>query len=99
MAKFPSNVALAVKALKAIDAPVYDHLRGEHGCEFIIGAELRTNDDKLVCDYYQETIKERVVSGKVINAFGIDQRIHVILARYGLRAEWVNPGQVAVYSK
>lgn len=91
------NTRTAINQLKKINAPVYDHLAGEGGCEFIIGAELRTNDDTLFCDYYQEEVREQVVDGKVINAFGIRQDVADIIDKNGLFAEWRNPGQVAIY--
>lgn len=88
----------AANALKKINAPVYDHLAGEYGSHFIIGAELRTNDDVRFCDYYQEEIKEGYdINGNIINAFGIRQDVADILKANGLYAEWINPGQVGVY--
>jgi hypothetical protein len=92
-----ANTKLAVAALNAINAPVYDHLAGENGCEFIIGAELRDNNDVLFADYYQTDIREAVVGGKITNAFGVRQDVTDILEANGLWSEWVNPGQLAVY--
>lgn len=92
------NVKKAINALKKINAPVYDHLAGEYGAYFVIGAELRDCDDVYFCDYYHEEIRESVVDGKVINAFGIRQDVHEILDANGLYAEWINAGQVGVYT-
>ncbi|AFU88190.1 hypothetical protein CcrColossus_gp320 [Caulobacter phage CcrColossus] len=90
--------------LLKLGAPVYFHLAGEHGTHFIIGAELRDNDDSLFCDYYQEDVRERwdredvpVAERKILNAQGIKTEVHDVLKKHGLYAEWINPGQVGVY--
>lgn len=94
----PEHVGTAIAELKTIDAPVYDHLAGEKGCRFVIGAELRHRDDRYFCDYYGYEIREQVYAdGKIVNAFGIRQDVHDILAKHGLTAEWWNPAQVGIY--
>lgn len=100
------NTRKAITALKKINAPVYDHLAGVHGCEFIIGGELRTNDDEYFADYYQETIRERwdrtdvpISERRVINAFGVRQDVVDILDANGLWSEWINAGQLGIYQK
>lgn len=100
----PKNVLAAADELLALDAPVYLHLAGEHGSVFIIGAELRDSEDTHFCDYYQEELRERfdrtdvpIADRKILNAFGIRTDVHAILAKHGLWAEWINPGQVGVY--
>lgn len=88
----------AATALKKIGAPVYDHLEGENGAYFIIGAELRDDKDTYYCDYYQYQVKEQLDgNGEIINAFGIREDVHKILSKHSLFAEWINPGQVGVY--
>ena len=93
------NTKAAIADLKAINAPVYDHLAGEHGCEFIIGAELRTDGDMYFADYYAEEIREQIIDGKIINAFGVRQDVIDILEKHGLWSEWINPGQLGVYQQ
>lgn len=88
----------AVTELKAINAPVYDHLEGERGVHFIIGGELRTGDDQYFADYYQEQVWEHVDdSGKIVNAFGVRQDVIDILDKYSLFSEWINPAQLGVW--
>jgi hypothetical protein len=86
----------AINALKKINAPIYE--RKEYGAEFLLGAELRTNDDKLFADYYREEIREYMRDdGKIINAWGVRQDVHDILAKNSLRTEWINGGLVGIY--
>lgn len=93
-----SQAQAAAEALKSIGAPVYDHLAGEHGAHFILGAELRDDKDSYFADYYQSEVREHLnKDGKIVNAFGIRQDVIEILEAHGLFAEWINPGQVGVY--
>lgn len=100
----PKNVLAAADELLVLDAPVYQHLAGEHGSVFIIGGELRDSEDTYFCDYYQETLRERfdrtdipMLERKILNRSGIRTDVHEILDKHGLYAEWINPGQVGVY--
>jgi|TARA_Y100000310_G_C20698487_1_gene827449 hypothetical protein len=94
----PQHARRAFTALVAIDAPVYNH-GPDNGTEhFILGAELRDGDDKYFADYYQNELREYIdESGRIHNAFGIHDAVHAILDKYGLYAEWINPGQMGIY--
>lgn len=88
----------AIDELKELGAPVYDHLAGENGANFIIGAELRNSEDRYFADYYGEEIREYIDdNGAVINAFGVRQDVIDILDHNNLRSEWINPAQLGVY--
>jgi hypothetical protein len=84
------NHRLAFNALKKIGAPVYQRSDIEN---FQISAEGIAGDydrDTLWADYY---------SGMNIPDwdFGINPLITDILRKYGLHAEWINPGEIGVY--
>ena len=84
------NHRLAFNALKKIGAPVYERSDIEN---FQISAEGIYDDydrDTLWADYYD---------GRNIPGwdFGINPLISDILAKYGLHAEWINPGEIGVY--
>lgn len=94
----------AADELLALGAPVYLHLAGENGAHFIVGGELRGNDDVLWCDYYQEYNVERWSTDdkndptrRILDQDGIKTEMTDILDRHGLFCEWINPGQVGVY--
>jgi hypothetical protein len=84
------NHRLAFNALKKIGAPVYERSDIENfqiSAEGIAGPYDR---DTLWADYYD---------GHAIPGwnFGINPLIDEILAKYGLHAEWINPGEIGVY--
>ena len=84
------NHRLAFNALKKIGCPVYERSDIEN---FQISAEgIRGEYDNDTCwaDYY---------SGQNIPdwEFGINPLITNTLAKYGLHAEWINPGEIGVY--
>ena len=84
------NHRLAFNALKKIGCPVYERSDIEN---FQISAEGIYDDydrDTLWADYYD---------GRNIPGwdFGINPLISDILAKYGLHAEWINPGEIGVY--
>lgn len=79
------NMRYAYNALKKIGAPVIDH--GEEN--FYISAE--NNVTEIWADYYMMGM-----GGKFVDDFGVNQRINRILDRYGLFAEWQNPGCLCV---
>jgi hypothetical protein len=90
------NARNAFTALEKLGAPIYD--RAEYGAHFILGGELRTNDDHYFADYWQEEIKEHVnEAGQIVNAFGIRQDVIDILNANDLYAEWINGGMVGIY--
>lgn len=69
-------------ALENIGAPVF--VRDER---LYISAEQ--NDEEIWADYYME-----FAAG--LDDFGVNHKINKILAKYGLFAEWQNPGCLAV---
>ena len=84
------NHRLAFNSLKKIGCPVYERSDIEN---FQISAEGIYDDydrDTLWADYYD---------GRNIPGwdFGINPLISDILAKYGLHAEWINPGEIGVY--
>ena len=79
------NMRYAYNALKKIGAPVIAH--GEEN--FYISAE--NNVKEIWADYYMMGM-----GGTFVDDFGVNQRINRILDRYGLFAEWQNPGCLAV---
>jgi len=80
------NMRYAYNALKKIGAPVIDH--GEEN--FIISAE--NNVTEIWADYYMMGM-----GNTFVDDFGVNKRINRILDRYGLFAEWQNPGCLAVH--
>lgn len=84
------NHRLAFNALKKIGAPVYERSDIENfqiSAEGILG---EYNRDIMWADYY---------SGMNIPDwdFGVNPLITNILRKYGLHAEWINPGELGVY--
>jgi hypothetical protein len=80
------NMRYAYNALKKIDCPVID--RGEEN--FDISAE--NNVTEIWADYYMMGM-----GGTFVDDFGVSKRINRILDRYGLYAEWQNPGCLSVW--
>jgi len=80
------NMRYAYNALKKIGAPVIDH--GEEN--FYISAE--NNVKEIWADYYMMGM-----GNTFVDDFGVSKRINRILDRYGLFAEWQNPGCLAVH--
>lgn len=91
----------AWKELLALGCPVIRHGARHDEGYFVISAEHRTIDDSLWADYYQEEVREQWNEDrtKILNASGIRTKVHDILSKYDLYAEWVNPGMVAVYDR
>ena len=79
------NHRLAFNALKKIGCPVYERSDIEN---FQISAE--DNRDYVWADYYE---------GDYLDGyeFGVSPKITKTLAKYGLHAEWINPGELGVY--
>lgn len=80
------NMRYAYNALKKIGAPVIDH--GEEN--FYISAE--NNVTEIWADYYMMGM-----GNTFVDDFGVNKRVNRILDRYGLFAEWQNPGCLAVH--
>jgi hypothetical protein len=79
------NYRNAVKALEKIGAPVIDH----GGDEIYISAE--NNSTEIWAHYYM------MGSGcTMLDDFGVNHKINAILDKYGLFAEWQNPGCLAI---
>lgn len=79
------NYRNAYNALKKIGAPVIDH----GGDEFFISAE--NNVTEIWADYYMMGM-----GSSFVDDFGVNKKIGAILDKYGLFAEWQNPGCLAV---
>lgn len=79
------NHRLAFNALKKLGIPVYERSDIEN---FQISAEHE--ESHKFCDYYD---------GYRINdwEFGVSPAIFNTLRKYGLHAEWINPGELGVY--
>jgi len=82
------NYRNAVKALEKIGAPVIDH----GGDEIYISAE--NNIDEIWADYY--AMGDGYTCGGQLDDFGVNKKIGAILSKYGLFAEWQNPGCLAI---
>jgi len=83
------NMRYAYNALKKIGAPVIDHGEGN----FMISAE--NNVETVWADYY--AMGDGYTCGGQLDDFGVSKRINRILDRYGLFAEWQNPGCLNVH--
>jgi hypothetical protein len=83
------NMRYAYNALKKIGAPVIDH--GEEN--FMISAE--NNVKTLWADYY--AMGDGYTCGDQLDDFGVNKKINAILDKYGLFAEWQNPGCLNVH--
>ena len=75
------NYRNAFNALEKIGAPVFER----DDCLFI---SAESNYDEIWADYY-----DRYGS---LDDFGVSKKINAILDKYGLFAEWQNPGCLAV---
>ena len=80
----------AFNALKKIGAPVYERSDIEN---FQISAE------GIMGEYDRDTLCANYYDGHSIPdwEFGINPLITKTLAKYGLHAEWINPGEIGVY--
>jgi hypothetical protein len=79
------NFRKAFNALEKIGAPVFENEDGM----FISGED---NCDEIWADYYD--CMHWAHDGWL---FGVNGKINKILDKYGLFAEWVNPGLLGVY--
>jgi hypothetical protein len=77
----------AFEKLLALGAPAYDH-RGCDGTQFIIGGELRNDDDVYYADYDRSVIRTRN---------GLRPDVNDILEQHKLRAVWLDAGSCGVY--
>ena len=80
------NYRNAFNALEKIGAPLIDH----GGDEFYISAENNVNE--IWADYYMMGYP----ACSMLDDFGVNHKINAILDKYGLFAEWQNPGCLAV---
>jgi hypothetical protein len=76
-----ANYSRAFRALEKIGVPVI-----EDGEYFRIDAEAENSFQ--FCDYYNEFGQWD---------FGVSPEVSETLAKYGLHAEWINPGELGVY--
>jgi hypothetical protein len=76
----------AYNALKKMGVPVY--VRDDMDGRFQISAE--ESDSYKWCDYYEGDCHPNWV-------FGVNPKIGEVLRKYGLFAEWINPGELGVY--
>jgi len=74
----------ALNALKKLGVPTYQRSDMEH---FAISAE--DADSYKFCDYYAYMREDW--------EFGVSPVITETLSKYGLHAEWINPGELGVY--
>ena len=78
------NYRNALNALKKLGVPTYQRSDMEH---FAISAE--DSESYKFCDYYAYMREDW--------EFGVSPVITETLAKYGLHAEWINPGELGVY--
>lgn len=85
------NYYLAFKALKKINVPVFDHW--DDADRFMINAEEGYDKESGLAwaDYYMMGR-----GGLSFDDFGVNNKINEILEKYGLFAEWQNPGCLSV---
>ena len=76
----------AMAELEALGCPVID--RQDEGL-FVISGE--DNGETIWADYYQEYRMD------YMDDFGVNKAITEVLGKYGLYAEWANPGYLNVY--
>ena len=74
----------ALNALTKLGVPTYQRSDMEH---FAISAE--DADSYKFCDYYAYMREDW--------EFGVSPVITETLGKYGLHAEWINPGELGVY--
>jgi hypothetical protein len=82
------NQRNAYKVLKGLGVPVYEG--GWNGDEDTFRISAEDNHDTIWADYYMMT------DGGGYE-FGVHPVINKTLAKYGLFAEWCNPGVLDVY--
>jgi hypothetical protein len=78
------NYRNALNALTKLGVPTYQRSDMEH---FAISAE--DADSYKFCDYYAYMRDDW--------EFGVSPAITETLGKYGLHAEWINPGELGVY--
>jgi len=76
----------AFNALKKLGVPVY--VRDDMDGRFQISAE--EPDSYKWVDYYDGYLQPSWI-------FGVNPKIDAILSKFGLHAEWINPGELGVY--
>jgi hypothetical protein len=81
-----ANFRKAFDELKKIGVPVYE--RDDMDGRFQISAE--DPESYKWCDYYDEGRRSDW-------AFGVNPKVDSVLAKHGLFAEWINPGELGVY--
>ena len=81
------NYRNAFNALEKIGAPVF-----ERDDRLFISAE--DNCDEMWADYY--AMGDGYSCGGALDDFGVNNKINAILGKFGLFAEWQNPGCLAV---
>ena len=86
-----SNYKKAFIALQKIGAPVYERCDIENFQISAEGISGKYDDSVLWADYFD---------GHMIADwdFGINPLITNTLAKFGLHAEWINPGEIGVYN-
>jgi len=89
------NARKAFNALQKIGAPVFE--RNDYRAHFILSGE--DNSDEVWADYWEAaSLEKQLECGKIVWAFGINQKVHDILTPLGLYAEWINPGMLGIYT-
>ena len=83
------NFRYAYNALERMGVPVRPDWDGRDDA-FRISAE--ENYDEVWADYYMMGM-----GNSQVDDFGVSHRINRVLNRYGLYAEWINPGSLGVY--
>jgi len=82
------NARSAFKALKKLGAPVNENdWSGEY---FILNAEEWGNGEEIWADYWDGMN----IPGWL---FGVNPKVTKVLDKFGLVAEWINPGVLGVY--
>ena len=80
----------AFEALKKIGAPV-NHLGEGWSGDSLFSISGESNYDEMWADYYNE------FQLSSLDDFGVNNKINKVLEKYGLYAEWYNPGVLEVY--
>jgi len=84
-----TNAKKAFEALKKLGAPVYEG-RDWSGEYFILSAEEWGNGEVIWADYWDGMN----IPGWL---FGVNPKVTKVLDKFGLVAEWINPGVLGVY--
>ena len=87
------NFRYAYNALERMGVPVRPDWYGRDDA-FVISAEDNSGDE-IWADYYVMTDGGGY---GYMDDFGVNKRINRVLNRYGLFAEWINPGCLGVYA-